>query len=254
MHDFGDTLRQARETRGVSLRQISAKTKIPLAALEALERNDVSKLPGGIFSRSFVRSYAGEIGLDPDRTVSEFLERFHVEPPPDAEVHVVSEAEAARETERHAAGLALRAILAVLVVGGVVGFFVFRGGRDAPSQAAAPTPAPRAEVATTPPSTAAPAVPAVDDVLRATGPMRLDIHPTGPCWIKLTADGENVFAKIMQAGQKESITVRKSAVITIGDAGAFAYSIDGRPGKSLGSSGEVTTARISRETLAEYLR
>ena len=50
------------------------------------------------------------------------------------------------------------------------------------------------------------------------------------------------------------MTVRQSAVITIGDAGAFAYSIDGRPGKSLGKSGEVKTARISRETLAEFLR
>ena len=70
MTDFGKKLRHAREERGVSLRQIAAKTKITLAALEALERNDVSKLPGGIFSRSFVRTYAAEVGLDPDETVT----------------------------------------------------------------------------------------------------------------------------------------------------------------------------------------
>ena len=58
MTDFGGKLRQAREARGISFRQIAASTKISVAALEALERNDVSKLPGGIFSRSFVRSYA----------------------------------------------------------------------------------------------------------------------------------------------------------------------------------------------------
>ena len=255
MTDFGEKLRHAREDRGVSLRQIAAKTKISLAALEALERNDVSKLPGGIFSRSFVRAYSAEVGLDPDRTVAEFLDRFQLETPPEPPAHVVTAAESAYETERQAAAMALRAIIAVLVVGGIVAFFVFRGGKaDDSSPAAVGTPQARAEVATTPPSSAQPAVPAVDDALTASGPMRLEIHPTRACWVKLSADGEDVFAKLMQAGQKEVVTVRQSAVITIGDAGAFAYSIDGRPGKPLGKSGEVRTARISRETLAEFLR
>src|SRR5918911_1901599 len=76
MTDFGGKLRQARERRGISLRQIAASTKISVAALEALERNDVSRLPGGIFSRAFVRSYAVEVGLDPDETIQEFIAQF----------------------------------------------------------------------------------------------------------------------------------------------------------------------------------
>jgi transcriptional regulator with XRE-family HTH domain len=69
-------MKRAREERGVSLRHIAEVTKISVTALEALERNDISRLPGGIFSRSFVRSYAIEIGLDPEQTVREFLARF----------------------------------------------------------------------------------------------------------------------------------------------------------------------------------
>jgi cytoskeletal protein RodZ len=69
-------MRQAREQRGVSLRQIAEATKIGVSALEALERNDISRLPGGIFSRGFVRSYAAEIGVDPEQTVREFLAQF----------------------------------------------------------------------------------------------------------------------------------------------------------------------------------
>ena len=45
MGDFGGKLRQARERRGVSLRQVSAATKISVGVLEALERNDVSSFP-----------------------------------------------------------------------------------------------------------------------------------------------------------------------------------------------------------------
>src|SRR5437868_7414947 len=74
--DFGSRMRHAREQRGVSLRQIAEATKIGISALEALERNEISRLPGGIFSRAFVRSYAAEIGVDPEQTVREFLAQF----------------------------------------------------------------------------------------------------------------------------------------------------------------------------------
>src|SRR5438067_10644777 len=74
--DFGSRLREARERKGVSLRAIADATKISVAVLEALERNDVSRLPGGIFSRAFVRSYAIEVGLDPDTTIQEFVAQF----------------------------------------------------------------------------------------------------------------------------------------------------------------------------------
>jgi cytoskeletal protein RodZ len=74
--DFGARMRDVREQRGVSLRQIAQRTKLSVSALEALERNDVSRLPGGIFSRAFVRSYAAEIGADPEETVRDFLSQF----------------------------------------------------------------------------------------------------------------------------------------------------------------------------------
>ena len=74
--DFGAFLRQARERRGITLRQIADRTKISVLALEALERNDISRLPGGIFSRSFVRAYAQEAGLEAEDTVRRFVARF----------------------------------------------------------------------------------------------------------------------------------------------------------------------------------
>src|SRR5262249_62075406 len=72
----GAKLRDARERRDLSLRQIANATKISIGALEALERNDISRLPGGIFSRAFVRSYAVELGLDPEPRIQEFIEQF----------------------------------------------------------------------------------------------------------------------------------------------------------------------------------
>jgi cytoskeleton protein RodZ len=53
-----------RENRGISLEQISSSTKIGVRALEAIERGDFGKLPGGIYSTSYIRQYARAIDYD----------------------------------------------------------------------------------------------------------------------------------------------------------------------------------------------
>ena len=74
--DLGRKLREARERKGVSLREIANATKISVGMLEALERNDIKRLPGGIFGRAFVRLFATEVGLDPEATIQEFIAQF----------------------------------------------------------------------------------------------------------------------------------------------------------------------------------
>src|SRR4051794_3404999 len=189
MDDFGGKLRQARERRGISLRQIAASTKISAAALEALERNDISKLPGGIFSRAFVRSYAVEVGLDPDDTVREFLDRFNQETPPTAAsvAATVPEQEREFEEQRRKAGMLVAAAAISIPVVVLVLYFVWRG-RGGP-HALAPAAAPLASAATAevapaspPPSVAAPS-PAGSATLAG---MKLELHPTRSCWVSLT--------------------------------------------------------------------
>ncbi len=76
---FGARLRQRREEQNVALITIAEETKIKLSLLEALERDDVSHWPSGIFRRAYVRAYAHAIGLCPDVVLREFLE-VHPEP------------------------------------------------------------------------------------------------------------------------------------------------------------------------------
>jgi cytoskeletal protein RodZ len=72
----GRRLREARERKGISLADIANATKISVGVLEALERNDVSKLPGGIFTRAFVRSYANAVGLNSEQLIRDFMAEF----------------------------------------------------------------------------------------------------------------------------------------------------------------------------------
>ena len=77
---FGARLRQRREEQQIALATIAEQTKIKQSLLEALERDDVSHWPYGIFRRAFIRAYAEAIGLSPDVVVKEFFE-VHPEPP-----------------------------------------------------------------------------------------------------------------------------------------------------------------------------
>jgi transcriptional regulator with XRE-family HTH domain len=70
---FGARLRQQREARGVSLASIADDSKIKASLLEALERDDVSRWPTGIFRRGYFRAYAAAIGLDVEVAVREFM-------------------------------------------------------------------------------------------------------------------------------------------------------------------------------------
>ncbi len=73
---IGATLQEARKRRGVSLCQVADSTKIAVSILKGLECNDISRLPGGVLGRGFVRSFAAAVGLDPEATVTEFVAQF----------------------------------------------------------------------------------------------------------------------------------------------------------------------------------
>jgi hypothetical protein len=73
---FGVRLRSHRESQHISLATVATQTKIKQSLLEALERDDVSHWPTGLFGRSYIRAYAQAVGLDPVATVREFLESY----------------------------------------------------------------------------------------------------------------------------------------------------------------------------------
>jgi cytoskeleton protein RodZ len=61
---IGEQLRLAREARGIGLREICDQTRISVHYLEAIEANDYKRLPGGVFTRSFIKAYAKCVGYD----------------------------------------------------------------------------------------------------------------------------------------------------------------------------------------------
>jgi len=73
MGDFGAKFRKVRESRELSLDDISNVTKISARMLQAIEEEDFDKLPGGVFNKGFIRAYAKHLGLNSDDAVNEYL-------------------------------------------------------------------------------------------------------------------------------------------------------------------------------------
>ena len=74
---FGEELRSQRESRGISLEDVAVSTRVSPRHLQALEEDRFGELPGGVFSRGIIRSYAQFCGLDADRTTEHFLAALH---------------------------------------------------------------------------------------------------------------------------------------------------------------------------------
>jgi cytoskeletal protein RodZ len=283
--DFGGRLRAARERRGISLRQIANSTKISVAALEALERNDVSRLPGGIFSRAFVRSYAAEVGLDPDETVQEFLAHFPQTAPTGHDpVGRVEDGEAL-ESDRRTASTFLRLIAFSIPIAVAVLYFGTSGRLSSdgsaqrgdagdssavpPASAPAVEPEPAVNAPKTRPAPAAeaparanvpaaaqgrPASPPVaTSMVAAPDALQVELTVTRPCWLSATVDGEKKIDRLLQAGDRETFAVSRELSFTAGDASGVKMTINGAGANPLGREGQVVTARVTPTNFKTYL-
>ncbi len=69
---LGEKLRQAREERGISISEVAGQTRISALYLEGIEADDYRTLPGGIFNKGFVKSYAKYVGVDEQEALQDY--------------------------------------------------------------------------------------------------------------------------------------------------------------------------------------
>ncbi|HEV7701762.1 MAG TPA: helix-turn-helix domain-containing protein [Pyrinomonadaceae bacterium] len=69
---LGEKLRQAREDKGLSLSEVAEQTRISSLYLESIENDDYRILPGGIFNKGFVKSYAKFVGIGEQEALTDY--------------------------------------------------------------------------------------------------------------------------------------------------------------------------------------
>jgi cytoskeleton protein RodZ len=249
---FGERLKREREKRKITLDDVAQATKISTRLLRAIEEEKFDQLPGGIFNKGFVRSYARHLGLDEDQAVADYTEAFRAVHPeqsapldPEAEGRKILEQRALRvqqerpRLERIPWGKA--AIVLLLIAFGVALWGSYSRFSKTPSdiainkqknsrpeqrriQPALKSPVP---VSIQPAdSHDGPASVTIQDSI--SGVFRVAIHAREDSWIQIKADGKDVLEDTLQADAEKSIQANDQLVIKAGNIGALDFWFNGQ--------------------------
>ncbi|HEV3231477.1 MAG TPA: RodZ domain-containing protein [Candidatus Dormibacteraeota bacterium] len=236
---LGSTLRQARESKELPLREVEWATRIKADYLQALEREDFAALPAPVYARGFLRTYANYLGIDPEPLIAEYNQ---LNP---AAAQIISTRPAVRRdppklaiTPALLAGvfLGLLALAFIGYVGRQIILFTKTGAvasqaspspfvdlSPAPTPSARPTPLPSAKVYT-----------GVEVVVRLDGPVWLRVEVDGKVSDQTTAAG-----KVFPAGTTLTFSGTQTVHVRSGKAGHTFVTVNGAdqgamPGDSAG--------------------
>lgn len=207
---IGDTLRAAREAKGLSLKEISQTLLINEQFLDAIERMYAGGVPRG-YLNGILRSYAGHLGLQPDHVIKTFNEQCGAVSEAPKMQEIVEANERSRVTMRAAVG-GFAAAVGIIVVGGI-GYAVYHdiSTRD-PVEIATPVNGARASLF----------VEAETEELAPQLPLTLTATRTG--WLEVRgADGTIFRSRNMAAGEVYHPRIGAGWTISAEDGGAFTW-------------------------------
>jgi cytoskeleton protein RodZ len=253
MTNFGISFKKAREHRGLSFAQIADETRISTRFLEAIENEEFDLLPGGIFNRGFIRTYAQRVGLDPDAAVKEYEQLLKVQQP---EQTIAASAQAPKDSkpDKNFYPVAIGVLVLAIIV-----FYVVTHEPGAP--AVVPTPP---QVAGTQPAQEVPppapltssvsAAPEPESVPAPTTAIALDIEAVNQTWIKVNADGSNVSpGEILEPGDSRHFSADTSLNLIVGNAGGVNLKLNDQPMKAIGKSGQVREIKVTPQNLKDFI-
>jgi transcriptional regulator with XRE-family HTH domain len=241
-------LREAREAKGLSHRQLAEATKLSVRAIELLERGRIRELPEGIYRRSIIRAVAGEVGLNPEQVLSDFT-TVHPDDLISPSAAVVVEPKPTSSFQK-----ALAIVSAMLPMAAGVLYFTL------PSL-------PASRVAVLPPSTIEKREPLrpTAEVMPVGGfapvslpegrpvPVVVTLTISSRCQLRVLADGNEIVARVMEPGETLPIELGGELLLLGDNASAVQFSINGQAGRLLGEPGDILSARIGRDDYQDFL-
>ncbi|NJR49909.1 MAG: helix-turn-helix domain-containing protein [Leptolyngbyaceae cyanobacterium CSU_1_3] len=233
--ELGLRLAQLRQQQGISLEDIARATRIQPRLLRAIEAGDLEVLPESVYIQSFLRQYAGAIGLDGAAFASEFPTRFGLPEP--------------RTPWRSLPGAQLRPVhlyvlYMCLIVSAVNGLSYFLN-RSSPQaqlpevQSLQPVPGmvigpinpnqnPTSAIANV---ASKPATPEKA--------VRVGLTLTSQSWVRVVADGKTEYEGVLSEGTQKTWMADKQVVVRAGNAGGVMVTYNDSTAKQLGQPGAI---------------
>ena len=267
---FGERLKKEREKRNMSLEDVASVTKISVRNLRALEQEKFDQMPGGIFNRGFVRSYAKHLGLDDEQVVADYMEAagetLPFQNPPNAQPTPPNMLQSAHPgslpapPEPRSEGSAdntpsvpWAALAGLLLFGTVlIAAWFYHSHRQPPegpptTQASS---APAASQTTTPPSgssepaqtsAAAPSSTTPAPATPPAGGFDVTLRARDEVWLSSAVDGQPPSESTLEDGQSMVVHASNRAILKLGNAAALDVAFNGQKVPLHASEGQVRT-------------
>ena len=246
MSSVGKVLRGARLEQRLDLPTVSARTKISVRYLEAIESDDRRSLPSGFFYKSFVDQYARFLGLNAleiNTEVDRLLSTDAPLPLPGYERDVSRKVPPMTPAPRFAGGRAWLSLAAlIMVVVGCSGVYAWwhqgklGGFRSAlekvvPSASPAVVSVASAQKPAPPQETVSPE-PAGYKVL-------LNLIAREETWLSISSEGKRLFSGVLAPNQSKTVEGKESATMKVGNAAGLEVRLNGKLLGPLGARGQV---------------
>ena len=272
----GEKLRQERQKQGLDLRQIATRLCINSSYLTAIEADDWDRLPGGFFSRSFVRQYAAHLRMDAaqfDEALDAALGAEQVVDlkllaTPRITINVPPMPTASHRTFDKRMMISIGALVTVVL--GCSGLYaVWQRSKDkqAPAetriirqQAGKNQADGRAEFSPKPvipaainrnspaPSTAASQPAGVFSASTSPSATGLQVAASETTWLEVVMNGKMVFMGVLEPGQSRDLQNAEAARILVGNAGGVAMRWNGKDIGPIGPRGQVRRVVFNKES------
>ena len=226
MWTLGETLRQARLDKGVSLADAARETRIRRGYLEALEAEDPSALPPAVYTRGFLRTYADYLGLDASAMVDLYQPQARREPSPPLRPAVPRVA-IPRQIPLRPVLYGISTVVFVALLAFAWNWYqdvqhtlregdsTLRGrtGTPTPLGVRLPTPFPIVVASPSPTATPTPepsptptSTPVIDGIL-------VEFRTNGRVYVEAAVDGKQVLAETLPAGTQRSLPLGQNSVV-----------------------------------------
>ncbi len=263
---IGETLREARETQGRSLEDAARAVRARTSQLQDLEDERFDAFGGDVYAKGFLRSYAVELGLDPEPLVATFRREIGEQDasPSSNMVVPVNTGGGPRATTPPA--WAAWALVAVVVVAGII----FLGVIGSPT----PDTAGDDEPVGTPPESAPSTPDGTDDEATDDDDGGNDADPEpeptpepepepepdpepefegvevvlaleDASWMRVSQDGAVILEEVVEAGETLQYVGESEVIVRLGNAGGVRVQYNGEDIGPAGGSGEVVELRFT---------
>jgi hypothetical protein len=255
MAALGEFLRSHREAKGVSLVQIEASTRISVAQLTAMEQERFDELPGGVFTVSFVRQFARQIGADEDEAVRRLKNAISTTP----ELPFAAEAAGDQDPylargpgdriaealgsflREHGATLSSVTVGLLLIVGGLYSYEAWEQKQVAGERSAALA----GEAQRSADSRDREQAQAQPARVELAMPIELKVEAVETVWVRVLADGVRVLEGTLRAGDHRPIHAREKVTMRLGNAGGVRLALNGEPLPPVGPRGHVRSLLVT---------